>query len=522
MRVVTAAQMAELDRRATKEYGIPVSRLMDAAGRRVAQAAEEFLGVQGGRRVLVLAGKGNNGGDGLVAARYLRAKGFDVRALLTVSQGDPAGEPARALAAAANAGVTIHSVPASPSGDELAHEDLIIDALFGTGFHGPVGGVAAALIDSANRSAKPILAVDIPSGLDTDTGRWEGSCIRAAATVTMGLPKIGLLVYPGAEMAGTIYVADIGYPAPLRDDPSIPTHVVTAEMIRALLPVRRPDTHKGTYGRVLIIAGSVGFTGAAALATLGALRAGSGLVVVGVPQSVYAIVASKVTEGMPTPLPDASGALTSDAVGRIEELAAGADAIAVGPGLSSASGVLAVVEVLLAGSRPLVIDADGLNVLAGRSGALDRAHGTAVLTPHPGELSRLTGVSAAEIQHDRLQAARSAATRFKSIVILKGARTVVATPEGEAFIIPTGNPGMATGGMGDVLTGAVASFIGQGLHPTQAAYAAAYLHGVAADLIANARGMVGMLASEVADHLPLAIQRVQAGRQLDGVRELRD
>ena len=521
MRVVTAAQMAELDRRATEEYGIPVSRLMDAAGRRVAQAAGEVLGVQGGRRVLVLAGKGNNGGDGLVAARYLRDRGFDVRALLAASQGDLAAEPASALAAAANAGVTIHSVPASPSG-ELAHEDLIIDALFGTGFHGPVRGVAAALIDSANQSTRPILAVDVPSGLDADTGRWEGSCIRAVATVAMGLPKIGLLVYPGAEMAGTIHVADIGYPAPLRDDPSIPTHVVNAEMIRALLPARRPDTHKGTYGRVLIIAGSVGFTGAAALATLGALRAGSGLVVVGVPQSVYPIVASKVTEGMPTPLPDASGALSSDAVNKIEELAAGADAIAVGPGLSQANGVLKVVEALLAGSRPLVIDADGLNVLAGRSRALERAHAIAVLTPHPGELARLTGVSASEVQRDRLQAARSAAARFKSILTLKGARTIVATPEGEVFIVPTGNPGMATGGMGDVLAGAVASFIGQGLGPTQAAYAAAYIHGLAADLIAKTRGMAGMLASEVADHFPLAIQQVQAGRQVDGVRELRD
>jgi ADP-dependent NAD(P)H-hydrate dehydratase / NAD(P)H-hydrate epimerase len=522
MRVVTAAQMAELDRRATEEYGIPVSRLMDAAGQRVAQAAGELLGVQGGRRVLVLAGKGNNGGDGLVAARYLRDRGFDVRALLAGSQGDLAGEPARALAAAANIGVTIQSVTASPSGEDLAHEDLIIDALFGTGFHGPVRGVAGALIDSANQSAKPILAVDVPSGLDADTGRWEGSCIRAVATVTMGLPKIGLLVYPGAEMAGTIYVADIGYPGPLRDDPSIPTHVVTAEVIRTLLPARRPDAHKGTYGRVLIIAGSVGFTGAAALATLGALRAGSGLVVVGVPQSVYAIVASKITEGMPTPLPDASGALSSDAVGKIEELAAGADAIAVGPGLSPASGVLAIVETLLAGSRPLVIDADGLNVLVGRSRALERAHAAAVLTPHPGELSRLTGGSTSEIQRDRLQAARSAAARFKSVVTLKGARTIVATPEGEAFIVPTGNPGMATGGMGDVLTGAVASFIGQGLHPVQAAYTAAYLHGLAGDLIAQARGMVGMLASEVADHLPLAIQRVQAGRHIDKVRELTD
>jgi NAD(P)H-hydrate epimerase len=432
------------------------------------------------------------------------------------------GEPARVLAAAADAGVPILSAPAAHSVDEIAQADLIIDALFGTGFRGPVRGPAAALIDAANRSDKPIVAVDIPSGLEADTGRWEGCCIRATATVTMGLPKVGLLIYPGAEMAGTVYVADIGYPAPLRDDPSVPTHLVTAGMIRALLPVRRPDTHKGTYGTVLIVAGSVGFTGAAVLATLGALRTGAGLVVVGVPQSVYAIVASHITEGMPTPLPDSGGALAPEALGKVEELAAGANAIAIGPGLSRAPGVLRVVEGLLAGSRPVVIDADGLNALAGRTGVLERRHTPAVLTPHPGELGRLTGVAVPEIQRDRLQSARSAAARFRSIVVLKGARTIVATPEGEAFIVPTGNPGMATGGMGDVLAGAVASLIGQGVQPAPAAYAAAYLHGLAADLIAHSRGMVGMLASEVADNLPQAIQRVHAGLQMDEVHEVGD
>ncbi len=522
MRVVTAAQIDELDRRATEECGIPAASLMETAGRRVAQVAEVLLRAPGGRRVLVLAGKGNNGGDGLVAARYLRSAGVDVRVLLASPEGDVSGEPARVQASAAKAGVTILSVAAAHLVEEMAQADLIIDALFGTGFRGPVRGQAAALIEAANRSGKPIVAVDVPSGLQADTGQWEGPCIRATATVTMGLPKIGLLLYPGAEMAGTVYVADIGYPAPLREDASVPTHLVTSEMIRVLLPARRPDTHKGTYGRVLIVAGSMGFTGAAVLATLGALRTGAGLVVVGVPQSIYAIIASKVTEGMPTPLPDAGGALAPEALGKVEELAAGADVIAIGPGLSRAPGVARVVDGLLTGSHPLVIDADALNVLTDRTGALERVHAPAVLTPHPGELGRLTGMSAAEIQRDRLMAARSAATKFRSVVVLKGARTVVATPEGEVFIVPTGNPGMATGGMGDVLTGAVAALIGQGVPPAQAAYAAAYLHGLAADLIAQDRGMVGMLASEVADQLPRAIQRVQAGLQTDAVREVRD
>jgi NAD(P)H-hydrate epimerase len=521
MRVVTAAQIAELDRRATEEHGIPAASLMETAGRRVAQVAEALLRERGGRRVVVLAGKGNNGGDGLVAARYLRRAGVDVRVLLA-AEGELSGEPARMLASAAESGVIVLSAAAAGPAEEMARADLIIDALFGTGFRGSARGQAAALIEAANRSGKPIVAVDVPSGLQADTGQWEGPCIQATATVTMGLPKIGLLLYPGAEMAGTIYVADIGYPVHLREDTFVATHLVTSEMIRALLPGRRPDTHKGTYGRVLIVAGSVGFTGAAVLATLGALRTGAGLVVVGVPQSIYTIIAAKVTEGMPTPLLDAGGALAPDALRQVEELAAAADVIAIGPGLSRAPGVVWVVEGLLAGSQPLVIDADALNVLATRTGALERAHAPAVLTPHPGELGRLTGKSAAEIQRDRLPAARSAAAKFRSVVVLKGARTVVATPEGEAFIVPTGNPGMATGGMGDVLTGAVAALIGQGLPPVQAAYAAAYLHGLAADLIAQERGMVGMLASEVADRLPRAIQRVQAGLQVDAVREVRD
>jgi len=522
MRVVSAAEIAELDRRAVEEYGIPVARLMDAAGRRTASAAGILLQQRGGRRVVVLAGKGNNGGDGLVAARYLRTSGFEVTAVLAAPETEFSGEAGRALAAAVEAGVPVRPAAGQAVASQMAGADLIVDALFGTGFRGPARGEAAALIEAANRSGRPILAVDVPSGLVADTGRWEGPCIRATATVTMGLPKTGLLVYPGAEMAGTVYVADIGYPAELRDDPSLKTHLLTSEMVRALLPPRQPDTHKGTYGRVLIVAGSVGFTGAAALTCFGALRTGAGLVTVAVPQRIYPIVAARVTEGMPTPLPDAGGAVAAEAVARVEELASAADVIAVGPGVSRAAGPLRVVEHLLAGQRPLVIDADGLNVLAGRTETLERPHAPAVLTPHPGELGRLTGASAGEIQRDRLGAARSAALRFGAVVLLKGARTVVATPDGQAFIVPTGNPGMATGGMGDVLTGAVASLIGQGLPPVQAAYAAAYLHGLAADLIAQERGTVGMLASEVADHLPAAIKRVQTGEQKDAIIELRD
>ena len=522
MRVVTAAEIAELDRRATEDHGIPVAQLMDAAGRRVAQAAELLLRERGGRRVVVLAGKGNNGGDGLVAARHLRGSGAEVTVLLAAQKQEFAGEAARALAAAAEAGVSLHVGDAEQHQSMIAKADLVIDALFGTGFRGVARGEGAALIEAANRSGRFILAVDIPSGLQADTAIWDGPCIRASATVTMGLPKLGLVLFPGAEMTGALYVADIGYPQALLDAVPIATWLVTAAKVQALLQPRRPDTHKGTYGHVLIVAGSVGFTGAAVLSTMGAARGGAGLVTVAVPQAVYPIVASKVTEGMATPLADDGSALGPSAMARVDELLASCDVVAAGPGLSTAPGVARVIEELLGRDKPLVLDADGLNVLAGRADRLAKARSPVVITPHPGELGRLLKQPTPKIVEDRLGAARTAAARFRCVVVLKSARTVVAKPDGEAAIVRTGNPGMASGGMGDVLTGALAALIGQGLAPFDAAVAAAYLHGLAGDLGAQEIGQVGLLASDVADRLPHAIRRVQAGLQVDPIYQLRD
>jgi len=516
MRVPTSAEIAALDRTATDTYGIPVATLMEQAGRRVAQGALLVLGRRAGR-VAVLAGKGNNGGDGLVAGRALRAHGLAVTAVLIAPADEYEGEAGRTLAEARAAGVELSEA----SEAALPSFDLIIDALFGTGFRGPARGIPRALIEAANASGVPILAVDIPSGLDADTGQPDGPAIHAVATVTMGLPKIGLLVYPGAELAGTIYVADIGYPPELVDDASIRTQLVMPEMVRARFPARPPDSHKGSYGRSLVVAGSVGFTGAAALAALGALRSGAGLVTLCVPEAVYPVVAGLVAEAMPRPVDDDGGRISASAWGVIREAAARADAVAVGPGLGVSVGVQAVVEHLLREGRPLVVDADALNVLAGRADALAAASGPLVITPHPGELARLVGSSAADIQSDRLAAARAAASRCRCVVVLKGARTIVAQADGDAYIIPTGNPGMASGGMGDVLTGMIASLLGQGLAAPDAAWVAAYLHGLAADLIAEERGVVGILASEVAHRLPAAIARVRGGQQPDPVIHVR-
>jgi NAD(P)H-hydrate epimerase len=524
MRVVTAAEMAELDRRATEEFGVPASALMDRAGHHVATVVSSMLSAIGGRRVAVLAGKGNNGGDGFVAARYLRLAGLEVTAFLLAEPDHLKGDVAAALGAAKEAGVSTQALPSDIQPEELmamfASAGILIDAIFGTGFHGVIEGLPATVVEAANRSGKPILAVDIPSGLLADTGQSSGPHIRAVATVTLGMPKYGLLVYPGAEAVGKLYVADIGYPSVLMDAPTPGTQLVTATMVRTRFPPRPLDSHKGRYGRVLIIGGSVGFSGAAALAALGALRVGAGLVTVGVPASIYPIVASKLTEAMPTPLPASDGAIAAGSLDQVKALAAASDVIGVGPGLSRDFGAVHVVTGLLGVDRPLVIDADGLNVLVGKTHFLAQARKPVVITPHPGELSRLTAVPIATIQEDRLAAARTAAKRFNCIVVLKGARTIVAEPGGDAFLIPTGNPGMATGGMGDVLTGAIVGLMGQRMTPIEAAYSGAYLHGLAADLIASSRGLVGMLASEVADHLPIAIHRVRAGEQVDPIQLL--
>jgi len=340
----------------------------------------------------------------------------------------------------------------------------------------------------------------------------EGPAVRATTSVTLGLPKTGLALHPGADFAGRVWVADVGHPKRLIDSAGIRTTLVTQAMVDGAVPLRRPDTHKGTYGRVLVVAGAIGYSGAAVLSTLGALRAGAGLVTVGVPFAIYPIVASAVIEGMPVPLADEEGALAAAAAEQIRDLAAAADVVACGPGLSRLPGPHAVVRRLLAEcTRPLVLDADALTCLAGSTADLLNAKAPVVLTPHPGEMARLIDTSPADVQRHRLQVTRVAAERFRAVVVLKGARTVVADPAGEAFVIPTGNPAMATGGMGDVLTGAIAALIGQGLPPIAAAWAGAYLHGLAGDLAASARGPAGILAREVADHLPRALRAVRSG-----------
>ncbi len=513
MYVVTSAEMAELDRRAEEEFGVPTALLMENAGRRVVDVVPVLVPA-GGRRCVVLAGKGSNGGDGLVAARHLTARGWKVEVLLLSREDEVKGEARRNLLLAREAGVEVspvNSIALAGARERLAGADVIVDAIFGTGFKGSPMGLAAQMIEAANAAPAPVVAVDVPSGVDADSGGVRGAAIVAAATVTMGWPKVGLLLYPGAARAGRLYVADIGYPPGLLERFRPTTHAVTPEMVRQTLPPRPPDGHKGTFGRVLICAGSVGFSGAPSLCALGALRAGAGLVTVGVSEAIYPIVAAREVEAMPHPLPDEDGGVGAAAWERLAELSADADVIAAGPGLGRRPGTAALIRRMLTESRlPLVLDADALNLLAGTDGA-GAGSAPKILTPHPGEMARLLKTPISSVQEDRLRTAREAARTFNAVVVLKGARTVVAAPQGEAFIIPTGNPGMATGGMGDVLTGVIAALVAQRLPLLAAAWAGAYLHGLAGDLVSERMGTAGLLAREVADAVPPARLAVLSG-----------
>jgi NAD(P)H-hydrate epimerase len=516
MKVATAAEMRRIDGRAMSEYGLPGVALMESAGGEVARKVAEILGGAADKKICIFAGKGNNGGDGFVAARHLTARGAKVKIFLLGAAAAVAGDARTNLDILFSMEAEVIEIAGERDCDKAAvaaaFADCLVDALLGTGFHGATGGELAAVIKIINTAGKPVVAVDIPTGVDADTGQVRGVAVQATHTVTFGLLKPGLLFQPGAVHAGTVAIADIGLPAALLTDAAIKQNAVTAGFVRRLLPVRQPWAHKGANGRVALVAGSKGLTGAAALAAMAAVRTGAGLVTLGVPASLNAIMEVKLTEVMTKPLPDAAnGAFGQAAVDEAAALAETADVLAVGPGLGRGDDTVAAVRAIVRQvCCPLVIDADGLNALAGHSGILLESEALAVLTPHPGELARLTGKTPEAINADRLGAARQAATDLGAIVVLKGPGTVVAYPDGEVFINTTGSAALATGGTGDVLTGVIASLVAQGLSSHDAAVAGVFLHGLAGEAAART-GMVGVAAGDLLPALPAVIAYLQAG-----------
>ena len=519
MKIVTAAQMQSLDRRTITEAGIPGTTLMSAAGARIAENAERLYGPFKGKRVTILCGKGNNGGDGFVVGRLLRKQQADVSIFLMAGIKDLSGD-ARIMYRRFVGSARSSSVIANPSADRLRarlrSSDLVIDALLGTGLASPVSGVYAAAIDVLNEINAdhlfPIVAVDLPSGIQADTGEALGTAVRATMTVTLGLPKLGLYVNQGIDHAGRVAIADIGIPPTYVDAVESRLSLMTPSEVRHVLPRRPPSAHKGTYGHAAIIAGSIGKTGAAAMAAKAALRVGTGLVTVATPASVNRMLEAKLLEAMTAPMPETDAAtLAFTGLDRLVALVHDRTAVAVGPGLTTHPDTARLVQELVQRiDKPCVIDADGLNALSAKPEILTASKVPLILTPHPGEMARLERSSPQAVNTNRISTAVRFAEGHRVIVVLKGARTVVARPDGFAAICPTGNPGMATAGTGDVLTGMIVGLLAQRLNPWDAACAATYLHGLAGDMAAMDIGPIGMTAGDVIERIPHAIRQTIA------------
>ncbi|MFN7977934.1 MAG: NAD(P)H-hydrate dehydratase [Vicinamibacterales bacterium] len=515
LRVLTARQMREADRRTIDEIGLPSIVLMENAGRQVVAALESLVDDLPARRLAVVCGTGNNGGDGFVVARALFQRGHEPAVLLIGSAADVRGDARINLEVLGNLGVPVVEVADASSwelhGSLATGADVVIDALMGTGLSRALTGLHETIVADINASEAAVVAVDLPSGLSADTPDLIGPAIHASLTVTLGAPKVPLVLPPAEHLAGDVVVADIGIPVEVVDAADGPRLcLLTREYVRGLVAPRSAEAHKGDFGRVLIVAGSRGMTGAAALAARAALRAGAGLVTVATPASVQPIVAAMGAEFMTLPLPERDGAVAADAAAVV--LAADADVIAIGPGLGRGPDVTAFVRTLLAEcDLPIVVDADALNACAGEpSWLMGRDDRPVVITPHPGEMARLIGADTDDVQANRLGVAREFAVRHHVTVVLKGYRSLVATPAGDVFVNPTGTPGMATAGSGDVLTGMLASELAQLLDPERAAQLAVYLHGLAGELADADEGDVAMVAGDIVRHIGDAVQELTA------------
>lgn len=517
MKVVTAKEIRELDRRAEAEYGISSLILMENAGTGAVRAMEQHFPRLYRSRVVVVCGKGNNGGDGLVVARHLVNGGASVQVLLLAKKEEVKGDAAVNLGIAERSGVPLAEVTSGRDlhkhRESLVTADLIVDAILGTGLTGPAQGIAAEAIQLLNSLGRPLVALDLPSGLGSDDGLIQEPCIRAQLTLTLALPKRSLLLFPAARCAGEVRVVDIGIPRVLLTDSKLLVDLTEPEEIRAALPPRDPDAHKGTYGHVLVLSGSPGKTGAAALCSLAALRAGAGLVTLAVPEGLNDLMEVKLTEVMTVGLPETEERTVAfQARDALLGLMEGKRVLALGPGLSTHPETVRLVASLIQAAKiPLVIDADGITALARQPEVLSKASVPVVLTPHPGELGRMLWVPKEEVIEKRIPIAQKVTSTYNVTLVLKGARTLIAEPGGAVHINPTGNPGMATAGVGDVLTGVIAGLISQGLAPAIAAVVGVYLHGLAGDLACQQLGPEAMIASDLLEKLPEAIRAFKDG-----------
>jgi hydroxyethylthiazole kinase-like uncharacterized protein yjeF len=517
LKILTASQVRQLEEACAK-IGISTDNLMENAGKVVAEEVKRLLGGAEGRHILFLVGPGNNGGDGLVAARHLHDWGAKVTVYLLGRRGndDPNLKLVQergisCVEAAKDEGLSQFT-------DSLASADAVVDALFGTGTTRPFSGNILSVLDRVNKARKRrpkwrIIALDLPSGLNADSGAVDPATLYADYTVTLGTPKPGLFNFPGAERVGKLTVADIGMPENLAEGAA--SEYLTGELIRSVLPERPVQANKGSFGRVLVVAGSMNYIGAAYLACSGAIRVGAGLVTLAVTPTLQSILAAKLTEVTYLLLPESRpGVVAPEAARLISQHFEGYNVLLLGCGLGQGPAAVKLVRsILLAKERrelpALVLDADALNILADTPRWWQHLNTDAIVTPHPGEMARLTGIPVAEIQADRLGVAKKWAAEWNKTVVLKGAYTVIASPEGRAVISPVANPGLASAGSGDVLTGAIAGLAAQGLPLFEAAACGVYLHGGAGERVKERLGDAGMIASDLLPELPVVIKNLK-------------
>jgi hydroxyethylthiazole kinase-like uncharacterized protein yjeF len=527
VRILTAEAMRGVDRMASERLGLGGLVLMENAALGVVDAIGSRY--PDAESAAIFCGPGNNGGDGLAVARQLATRGYAVEVFLADGGRPLAGDAAVQLEICRRLGLSIHSLaPETPDelqaaaaplelADALAaagQHDLVIDALFGTGLARPLTGLFARLVEGLNELPRPRVAVDIPSGLSGSRAALPGPHLRADLTVTFAAPKVAHVFPPAADAVGELVVTDLGFPPHLVDAAEGDLHLLVGEELSGLLAPRARDSHKGVFGHLLLVAGSLGKAGAAVLAARAAVRAGAGLVTAAVPEPILAILQLGSVESMGVPLPaGASGGLAAAAVELVLAVAAGKSALALGPGLGQEAETAAAIRRLVAAVElPLALDADGLNAFAGRAEELAGRRAPTVLTPHPGELGRLLGIPTGEVQADRPAAARRAAALTGAIVVLKGSLTLIAAPGGGLYVNPTGNPGMASGGTGDVLTGILGGLLAQRLEPLDAACLAVYLHGLAGDLALDRLGGPSLAAADLIASLPAALADLAAGK----------
>ena len=514
MKLCTPKQMRNIDRRSIDNLGIPGMELMESAGSAVIEAINEHFDDLTGRIVTVVCGKGNNGGDGFVIARYLHEKDIRVELFLIGDKEYVKGDARVNMERIEKKGIFVKEVLAPLDFSVTRDSVLIIDAIFGTGFTGDVRPPVDHIIQTINSHPASVVAVDSPSGLNSGTGDVSDHTVFADLTITFGLPKLGQTIYPGKDFCGMLLVADIGFPNQAIDEEEIDLSYLMEDEAAAMLPHRPPDSHKGVFGKLFALAGSEGYTGAATLTADSGLRSGAGLVILGCPSGLNDILEQKLTEVMTKPLPEVRKrrCLALRGWGEIREMVKWADAVAVGPGIGTYHETRDLIFRLISKlDKPAVFDADALNILAKNMDYLKNRSAPLVISPHPGEMSRLTGKSIEQIQNNRIEIALELASDFNLVCILKGAPSIIAAPSGQAWINSTGNEGMATAGSGDVLTGLIGGFLAQGMMDIDAAVLGCYVHGAAGDLACESLGSHGMIAGDILRMTPLALRELEEG-----------